>query len=167
MNSTKKDNVPTKLNGSVGAFCREISKEKPIYIEFSDAKYGYEATHCYDNVKHYIENHGGEAVYGWIIWKDTDFPLSAEHHAVWKSPSGKLYDITPRVDGEEKIVFLADPARPYDFKHTWCNRHNGDSSKPFWMNGAKTRDEKIEYRGYHPYHRWIGELPGNPDNSLE
>lgn len=167
MFGVKRDNVPKESTGSLRHFCRSISPETTVYLEYTDTGYGYKATHCYDNVRHYVSHHGGEAVFGWIIWKDTDFQFEAEHHAVWKAPSGKLFDITPRVDGEQQILFLPDPARPYDFQYTWCNRHNSDPIYRFVNNGRPTREEKILYTHRHPYHDWIEKLPGNPENALE
>jgi hypothetical protein len=165
----RKNNVPEKLNGTVGAFCREISNMKPVYIEYVDAGYKYEATHCHDNVCHYVKNHGGSTVSGWIIWKDTDFKLEAEHHSVWLSPSGKLYDITPRVDGEELIVFLQDGARPYNLSgnELWCNRIYGVEGINFIANKSIQKTEKIPYYNYHPYHDWIKNLQKNEKNILE
>jgi hypothetical protein len=156
-------NVPKENNPALRRFCQGISTDPLLYIEYTDVNYGYKATHCYDNVRHYVKNHGGEAVYGWIIWKGTDYPLEAEHHAVWKSPSGKIFDITPRVDGENIILFLIDNSRPYDFKNTWCNRSpNG----PVYR-GIRMDVETIPYAGGHPYHDWIENLPGKPENGLE
>ena len=169
MLGSKKNNVPEESTGSIRKFCKDISNGTPEYLEYTDTKYGYEATHCHDNVRHYVKHHGGEVVYGWIIWCNTKFKLEAEHHAVWKSPSGKLYDITPRVDGEEKVLFLPDPGRPYDFesRFLWCNRHNGDPILRFAYQGQKTRKERAPYPHVHPYHAWIRDLPGNSDNALE
>jgi len=166
MPSGKRDNTPKKLTGTLRTFCRTISLESPQYLAYTDTKYGYEATHCYDNVRHYVQNHGGDALYGWIIWENTRFKLEAEHHAVWKSPWGEIFDITPRVDREATVLFLSDPARPYDFKHTFLNRHNSDLVQRFHKNGIITREEKIPYTGIHPYHVWISKLPGNPENQL-
>ena len=35
--------------------------------------------------------------------------IEADLHCVWKEPRGNFIDITPNVDGEEKILFLPDP----------------------------------------------------------
>lgn len=162
-----RDNTPKNSTGTIRAFCRTISSETPVYLKYTDTNYGYESTHCYDNVRHYVKHHGGEMLSGWIIWVNTIFKIEAEHHAVWKAPSGNIYDITPRVDGEEEILFLPDPARPYDFKNTWLNRHNSNPALPCHYNGIPTTKEKIPYSGVHPYHEWIAKLPGNTKNHLE
>ncbi|MFT9206398.1 hypothetical protein [Acetobacter orientalis] len=167
MVTSYRNNTPKESTGAIRAFCRSISSEHPVYLEYTDTNYGYKATHCYDNVRHYVKHHGGEMLSGWIIWVNTNFKIEAEHHAVWKAPSGNIYDITPRVDEEEQIFFLPDPVRPYDFKHTWLNRHNSDPVLCFHNKGIITREEKIPYNSSHPYHDWISELQGNPENYLE
>jgi len=49
---------------------------------------------------------------GWIIWqqRETQF-IEAMFHSVWCNDNGKLIDVTPRQDGEEKVLFVPDPIR--------------------------------------------------------
>ena len=51
--------------------------------------------------------------------------LEAVHHAVWHRPDNTLADVTPKVDGEQRILFLPDPARPFDFTNSvaWGNKN--------------------------------------------
>lgn len=37
---------------------------------------------------------------------------------MWVDPTGKLVDITPKPDGETRIVFAGDPTYPPDFDFT-------------------------------------------------
>jgi hypothetical protein len=60
-------------------------------------------------VLHRVREHGGKRINGWMIWEADDFD-EAEFHCVWQNPDGQLVDVTPRVDREERILFLADPA---------------------------------------------------------
>ncbi|MBC3486707.1 hypothetical protein HU750_13595 [Pseudomonas sp. SWRI50] len=49
---------------------------------------------CYWNVDTMVRRYGGVAVYGWeiSIWKKSH--INAMHHAIWRSPSGDLFDVT-------------------------------------------------------------------------
>jgi hypothetical protein len=53
---------------------------------------------------------GGEIISGWIIWEAAHI-LEAEHHAVIRTADGSLYDPTPPVDGESRLLFLPDAKR--------------------------------------------------------
>jgi hypothetical protein len=39
--------------------------------------------------------------------------IEGEFHAVWSSPQGRLLDVTPKPDGETRILFLPDNKRVY------------------------------------------------------
>jgi hypothetical protein len=64
---------------------------------------------CIDNVAQFIAHHAGQRVLGWCIWERPGICLNAEFHAVWQSPEGTMRDITPKPDGEDRILFLPDP----------------------------------------------------------
>jgi SEC-C motif len=68
---------------------------------------------CFDNVSAKMQSDGGERRVGWQIWKHP-FMLEAEYHAVWESPDGNLFDITPKDIKTGEILFVEDPTRPYD-----------------------------------------------------
>ena len=68
---------------------------------------------CYANVAQHVEQHGGERVTGWLIWEVRGVLLNAERHSCWCSPAGEMVDVTPKPDGEKRIVFQAD-AEPWD-----------------------------------------------------
>ncbi len=71
---------------------------------------------CYYNVAKMIEIHGGEPVYGWVLW-ESDSMIEAEAHCLYKREDGVVLDITPRVSGEEKILFVADSRINISLKH--------------------------------------------------
>ena len=48
------------------------------------------------------------------VWEWPGVYLEAEYHAVWRNPEGALVDLTPKDVPTKKILFLADPSRPYD-----------------------------------------------------
>lgn len=66
--------------------------------------------YCYWNVQKQVERFGGEAIYGWLILQWPKLYVEALHHAIWKSPSGDLIDITDKypTDGRPFSVFAAD-----------------------------------------------------------
>jgi hypothetical protein len=70
---------------------------------------------CFPNVERQVKNHGGSCIFGWQIWK-TSLLIEAEFHAVWKSPEGLIYDITPKAQPVQKILFVSDPNKKYEGK---------------------------------------------------
>jgi hypothetical protein len=42
--------------------------------------------------------------------------IEAEFHAVWITPKNKMRDVTPKIDGFKKILFLPDSIRSYEGK---------------------------------------------------
>lgn len=74
------------------------------------------AGNCFNNVAQHQANHGGSIQYGWCIWETPGILLQAEFHAVWKTPDGKLVDITPHNQNlrDGHILFLVDSVRVYE-----------------------------------------------------
>ncbi|WP_458068503.1 zinc chelation protein SecC [Rhodanobacter sp. BL-MT-08] len=68
---------------------------------------------CFPNVAAKIVRSGGHMLCGWQIWEWPHVLVEAEFHAVWVSPEGKLIDITPKLHGEDTILFLSDARRTY------------------------------------------------------
>ena len=68
---------------------------------------------CFPNVGQMVREHGGQQINGRAIWQWSNILVEAEAHAVWKSPEGKLVDITPHDNGEEQILFLCDESMIY------------------------------------------------------
>lgn len=54
----------------------------------------------------------GSVCSGWTLWqhKPTRF-VEAQFHTVWRNDEGRLIDVTPRQDGEKKVLFIPDPKR--------------------------------------------------------
>lgn len=71
---------------------------------------------CYYNVAQMIKKHGGEPVYGWVLWESSSM-IEAEAHCLYKNLEGVVLDITPRVSGENKILFVADSRINISLKH--------------------------------------------------
>lgn len=67
---------------------------------------------CFFNVWVQMIYAGGDKQHGWLIAQDStkDF-IEAQFHAVWVDPKGDLVDITPRPDGEKRVMFIPDYTR--------------------------------------------------------
>ncbi len=89
--------------------CRSISDAQPVFLRYTDLGQGFGSGQCHANVLHCVRVHGGKRINGWLIWESAPFD-DAEFHCVWENPEGELLDVTPRKDGEERILFLPDPA---------------------------------------------------------
>lgn len=70
---------------------------------------------CFENVNRHIDMNGGERVIGWQLWELSHF-IEAEYHAVWRSPSGDMVDITPKNVEIDEILFLVDHDPNYTFR---------------------------------------------------
>lgn len=82
---------------------------KPVYLPYTNLDPLYQARFCQVNAQHRANTAGGERVDGWMIWEHLNY-AEAEAHSVWRDPAGRLIDLTPRVDGEELVLFLPDPS---------------------------------------------------------
>jgi hypothetical protein len=105
--------APSNIDEAVLRFCSGISPERPLYVRVepaADAK----PTSCFDNVARQIKRHKGGIAYGWAIWHWPGRYFEAEHHGVWLSPDGALLDISPQLDGRERVLFLPHPRAIYD-----------------------------------------------------
>lgn len=68
---------------------------------------------CFHNVEAKVQRDGGAIVYGWQLWEWPSVLVEAEFHAVWRSLDGNYIDITPKTDGEDKVLFVPDERRTY------------------------------------------------------
>ena len=79
--------------------------------------------YCFQNVRDVAAERGGEIVYGWLVWQHDDLFVEAEHHAVWRKPTGEVVCITPQTPPEKAITFIADPSRTFNVD-TEVRAHN-------------------------------------------
>jgi hypothetical protein len=116
MNITKPIKRFIKTLGSVGT---------PEYLPFTYSSERYKSKHCLSNCEAEFHFSGDPIIYGWIIWENNkiDF-IEAEFHAVIKR-SNKYIDITPRVDNEDKVLFVPD----FDRKATRLNNREWNTWK--------------------------------------
>lgn len=72
---------------------------------------------CYWNVEAMVRSFGGSAVYGWDISYWPGSHIAGMHHAIWKSPSGEMLDVTdsyPTAKIKTYSSFLADDSIKID-----------------------------------------------------
>lgn len=106
--------TPKKLDTQVRAFCRDVTRHSPVYVEVAP-EHCAAASECFVNVNSKIKRDGGAILYGWSIWIWPGVYIEAEHHAVWEGPDKRLTDVTPCVSGEKRILFVPDPEQSYDY----------------------------------------------------
>jgi len=73
---------------------------------------------CFNIIAKKIKNDGGKMICGWAIWKLPKVNImESEHHAIWESNDGELYDLTPKESSSiTKILFLEDDKMNYTGK---------------------------------------------------
>src|SRR6185312_15975300 len=105
--------TPKTIDDKVLELCRKIDPSQlPVFIDvLGDPQ--LKQNNCFENVGFKVQKDGGKIQYGWTIWEHSGGMIEGEFHAVWDNPQGQLLDITPKVDREEKILFLPDSVRVY------------------------------------------------------
>lgn len=87
----------------------ELSPE-PMWIDVI-AENGCSFNECFENVKKKTSKDGGRIVYGWQICEWENVMIEAVFHSIWRSPDNIFIDITPKPNGENKILFFKDNKR--------------------------------------------------------
>ena len=106
--------VPTSVTGPIADLCaRLVANETPVHVPVRPAP-GATPSDCFINADAYARKHGGSVLYGWQIWQWPGVLLDAEFHAVWRSPDGELVDVTPKLTGLSRVLFLADANATYE-----------------------------------------------------
>jgi hypothetical protein len=106
------EQMPVQVTQEIEKFCAEVAPgQTPVYVPVKP-EVGAGINRCHVNVQRQVHAHGGQPVYGWIIWQSSVL-LHAEFHCNWMTPAGDVIDITPKTDGETAILFLPDPARQW------------------------------------------------------
>jgi hypothetical protein len=111
------ETTPTTIGPEIVALCESINADPPVIVPVCkdpNGLYGF----CNVGVLEKVKVDGGTIRFGWNIWEYPGVYLTAEFHAVWVDPVGNLVDITPKPDGETRIVFGGDRTYPHDFDFT-------------------------------------------------
>lgn len=104
--------TPRKIRRQIRAFLNDADLHKPpSYLRFTLASPDYQPNNCLWNCEREARRRGVETVFGWVIWEEwRSHFIEAIFHAVVRD-NGTLLDITPRGDGEDKVLFVEDPNR--------------------------------------------------------
>lgn len=81
-----------------------------VLLERYESEPGAKPSQCYANCTDKVTSGGGAVVYGWVFsgrWEHAYVIATA--HAVWRSPSGDLIDITPRLPPPDPLPDNALP----------------------------------------------------------
>jgi len=111
------ETTPAAIGPDIIALCESLKTDPPLYVPVQtdpNGMFGF----CNVGVLEKTKADGGTIRFGWCIWEFAGVCLTAEFHAVWVDPTGKLVDITPKPDRETRIVFAGDPTYPPDFDFT-------------------------------------------------
>lgn len=104
------------LNNKILRLMKEFAGRSSVAIWADYQEQQTENSHA--DVNKYVEEHGGEALSGWIysdvkaLEKVGIFQFV--FHTVWKSPKGKVFDISPSSIRQKKNVFWPDQTRRFD-----------------------------------------------------
>ena len=136
-----KQTTPKKVSGNIRKFLKDAGLNGKLrFLEFVESAPEYHAKYCLDNCEAERHRTGCEIVYGWMIWQDKKCGfIEAEFHSTVRK-DGNLVDITPRVDGEKKVLFVEDATRVperVDCK-TWKSWTNIKSSDGRIYENCKT-----------------------------
>ncbi|AXO73559.1 TPA: hypothetical protein ACNINJ_004689 [Klebsiella pneumoniae] len=112
--------TPSVMSNNVSVITKKINPKGDIKAKYftytNPVTFSPYEQECYYNVARMIREHGGEAIYGWVLW-ESDIMIEGEAHCLYKDLSGNVFDITPRVSGEEKILFIEDSRLNVSLKH--------------------------------------------------
>ena len=105
--------TPTQIDADVQTFASTLGD---LEVSFVPVRPGPEAEAglCHRNVAEHVALHGGQAVFGYAFWSNSVM-LMGEFHAVWRSPTGELIDVTKTAEGEETVCFAWDKGYPADY----------------------------------------------------
>jgi hypothetical protein len=107
------ETTPDEITPEIPALCGAMGALPPSFVAVAPAP-GARPGWCFANVDEAISKTGGVKVHGHLIWAAPGW-LNAEFHAVLRRPGGELVDVTPKADGETRVVFAEDPRYTPDF----------------------------------------------------
>jgi hypothetical protein len=126
--------TPNKITKRVRKFVSTLGNVgEPQYLPFTHISDKYLTNHCLSNCEAESHFSGAPIVHGWTVWesKGSRF-IEAEFHGVIKKGT-RFIDITPRIDGEDRILFVEDKIRTATRLgarewNTWTNQKSYDGN---------------------------------------
>jgi hypothetical protein len=108
-----RETTPRRITPPIKRLCKRLVPEAtPGFVPVLAAPSAKPNAIC-ENVDEVIRVNGGEHAPGWLIWEMRGVLLNAERYSCWRSPEGDLIDVSPKPDGEKRILFLQSP-EPWD-----------------------------------------------------
>jgi hypothetical protein len=117
VSSAPSDGVISQLT----VFAGQISSEGRLDLAIHRPKRWARLNRCFENAASQVKQKGGSTTFGWMfLYRLVEkIPghgyLIAVRHAVWRTPNGRLIDITPLNDDPNRpllrkgsVIFLAD-----------------------------------------------------------
>jgi hypothetical protein len=136
-----------RITEQIITLCNEIDKsQKPYHVPVKPESW-VESKECFFNVKAKVEKDGGKIQFGWAIWEWPNVMIEAEFHAIWISPENTPVDITPNAANMQKILFLPDNVREYDYSSEYYrvdNNRHPLSNNPLILDLIKISEQIFE-----------------------
>jgi hypothetical protein len=106
---------PKKIDAQLRIIIEHLGLDERLATHLKYARptsFEPEVNNCHFNAWCQWKEMGGEIQHGWIFGQDKAVAFAeAIFHTVWKSPEGRLIDITPRSDNEKRVLFIPDGMR--------------------------------------------------------
>ncbi len=116
MNTTLQARPASLADEHVRLFCNELVPGG-VPITFNPVVAPQTSVNdCVSLVNRAVENDGGERIDGWALWECPRVLIEAEYHCVWRTPEGKLQDLSPLPPGITHRLFILDPNLVYEEK---------------------------------------------------
>ncbi|MHB8902023.1 MAG: hypothetical protein ACYC6Y_24970 [Thermoguttaceae bacterium] len=108
-----RETTPRRITAPIKRFCRTIVPDRlPDFVPVLAAP-NAQPNAAHRNVEDTIGANGGGHAPGWLIWEMRGVLLNAERYICWRSPEGIVIDVSPKPDGEKRILFL-EGSDPWD-----------------------------------------------------
>lgn len=165
--------TPSLEDPQVGKLSQMVgSPSEAINIPVKECQLPY--GNCYWNVEMIVERDGGTAELGWLIQGWPGIFIFAQHHSVWGSPQGDLFDVTDKIPTDpvrDRSVFIPDGRIPVDLERIPnirgihlalsndrrvmeyidnYHRYHGVISSQLSLDNADSRNNRLMARGMKP-----------------
>jgi hypothetical protein len=135
--------TPARITPAIMKLCHELVPDgQPKYLAVNPVP-NADVNDCFPLVESYVRDHGGSVCYGWQIWEWSGIMIEAEFHAVWRSFTGELRDLTPKQVPVTRILFMPDTDRQYKGRQV-DNVRRSLSSNPQVENFIKACEAEFE-----------------------